>query len=124
MPIYEYVCMKCGKEFEAIQKFSDPPLTACQCSKEGRVQRKLSLTAFHLHGGGWYNEGYSQQSKAGDNASSGAKQKGAAGGEAKSAPAEGGAKSAGSQAESATASPSTKAAAKPASSSTSPAPSA
>ncbi|MDR1159394.1 MAG: transcriptional regulator [Syntrophomonadaceae bacterium] len=28
MPIYEYVCSKCGK-FEKMQKFSDEPLTKC-----------------------------------------------------------------------------------------------
>jgi putative FmdB family regulatory protein len=59
MPIYEYVCDTCGKEFEVMQKFSDKPLTRCTCSKSGRVKRKLSAPSFHLQGGGWYNEGYS-----------------------------------------------------------------
>ena len=59
MPIYEYVCDACGNEFEAMQKFSDKPLTRCTCSKTGRVKRKLSAPSFHLQGGGWYNEGYS-----------------------------------------------------------------
>jgi len=58
MPIYEYQCTTCGKEFEVVQKFSDPPLTACQCGDEGSVARKLSLSAFHLKGGGWYHQGY------------------------------------------------------------------
>ena len=26
MPIYEYRCSKCGKTFEKIQKFVDPPV--------------------------------------------------------------------------------------------------
>jgi putative FmdB family regulatory protein len=59
MPIYEYVCNTCGKEFEVLQKFSDRPLTRCTCSDKGRVARKLSAPSFHLQGGGWYNEGYS-----------------------------------------------------------------
>lgn len=59
MPIYEYVCTACGSEFEAIQKFSDAPLTACQCGESGHVQRKLSLAAFQLKGGGWYKDKYS-----------------------------------------------------------------
>src|SRR5271170_7372795 len=59
MPIYEYVCSACGNEFEAIQKFSDKPLTKCTCGKKGKVARKMSAPSFHLQGGGWYNEGYS-----------------------------------------------------------------
>ena len=58
MPIYEYICHACGDEFEAIQKFSDNPLTQCQCGKKGKVERKLSLSAFQLKGGGWYAQGY------------------------------------------------------------------
>ena len=59
MPIYEYVCGTCGKEFEVMQKFSDKPLKKCSCSSKARVERKLSVPSFHLQGGGWYNEGYS-----------------------------------------------------------------
>jgi putative FmdB family regulatory protein len=58
MPIYEYVCASCGLEFEAIQKFSDEPLTECTCGQSGRVERKLSLSAFQLKGGGWYKDLY------------------------------------------------------------------
>ncbi len=58
MPIYEYTCHSCGEDFEAIQKFSDPPLRQCECGKEGVVERKLSLSAFHLQGGGWYKDQY------------------------------------------------------------------
>lgn len=61
MPIYEYICNTCGKEFEVMQKFSDPPLTKHTCSPKARVERKLSVPAFHLQGGGWYAEGYSSK---------------------------------------------------------------
>ncbi len=58
MPIYEYVCTKCGAESEAIQKFSDAPLVKCDsCNKRGLV-RKMSRSAFHLQGGGWFAGGY------------------------------------------------------------------
>ncbi|MBI3993579.1 MAG: zinc ribbon domain-containing protein [Candidatus Lambdaproteobacteria bacterium] len=58
MPIYEYVCTKCGQETEAIQKFDEPPLVKCgHCNKRG-LERKLSMSAFHLQGGGWFSEGY------------------------------------------------------------------
>lgn len=58
MPIYEYVCTSCGNEFEAMQKFSDAPLTDCECGESGTVERKLSLAAFQLKGGGWYKDRY------------------------------------------------------------------
>jgi putative FmdB family regulatory protein len=61
MPIYEYVCTTCGKEFEVMQKFSAKPLKKCTCSSEGPLVRKLSVPAFHLQGGGWYAEGYSNK---------------------------------------------------------------
>lgn len=58
MPIYEYVCTKCGAETEALQKFDDSPLTQCEVCNERGLERKLSLSAFHLQGGGWFKEGY------------------------------------------------------------------
>ena len=58
MPIYEYRCNACSKTFEKLQKFSDPPLTVCDCGEQGKVERLLSPPAFHLKGGGWYKDGY------------------------------------------------------------------
>ena len=63
MPIYEYSCEGCGEDFEAIQKFSDVPLKICDCGKAGKVKRKVSLSAFHLQGGGWYKDRYGIKSK-------------------------------------------------------------
>ncbi len=71
MPIYEYACTICGREFEAVQKFSDPPVTECTCGQEGGVERKLSLSAFHLKGGGWYNQGYGSKAGSGNGNGSG-----------------------------------------------------
>jgi len=71
MPIYEYVCTTCGKEYEVMQKFSDKPLKKCTCSPDARLERKLSAPSFHLQGGGWYSEGYS--GKKGGNGKSEAK---------------------------------------------------
>jgi putative FmdB family regulatory protein len=65
MPIYEYKCRKCSEVSEAWQKFSDPPLAKCpQCG--GRVEKLISMNAFHLKGSGWYTTDY-----AGKNASTG-----------------------------------------------------
>ena len=59
MPMYEYKCEECGLVFEARQKFSDQPLTACKvCS--GPVSKLISQTAFALKGSGWYQQGYSK----------------------------------------------------------------
>jgi len=57
MPIYEYECEECKKVVEAIQSFSDAPLTDCpSCS--GTLQKLISKSSFHLKGGGWYADGY------------------------------------------------------------------
>jgi putative FmdB family regulatory protein len=62
MPIYEYECTKCGQIEEAIQKFSDKPLTKCkQCS--GKLHRLISKNSFHLKGTGWYVTDYANRSK-------------------------------------------------------------
>lgn len=63
MPIYEYSCEGCGEDFEALQKFSDSPLKFCDCGKAGKVTRKVSLSAFHLQGAGWYKDRYGSKSK-------------------------------------------------------------
>lgn len=61
MPTYEYFCKKCNKNFELVQKISEPPLEACPtCS--GKVKRLLSAPAFALKGSGWYKDGYSSSS--------------------------------------------------------------
>lgn len=61
MPIYEYECDQCGKIEEAIQKFSDGPLTMCRhCS--GNLVKLVSHSSFHLKGAGWFADGYSDKS--------------------------------------------------------------
>jgi putative FmdB family regulatory protein len=57
MPIYEYKCRKCGKEFDVFQKISDPAVTSCKFCK-GRVSKLISLSSFHLKGSGWYVTDY------------------------------------------------------------------
>lgn len=54
MPIYEYHCESCDSNFEAIQKFSDAPLSECRKCGAGEVRKLLSAPAFRLKGGGWY----------------------------------------------------------------------
>ncbi len=64
MPLYEYKCHSCGKTFEALQKFSDAPLTTHEeCG--GQLEQLLSAPAFHLKGTGWYATDYAKGSAPG-----------------------------------------------------------
>jgi putative FmdB family regulatory protein len=59
MPLYEYLCSKCGEKFEVIQKFSDTPLTVHEACG-GTVERLISLSGFSLKGSGWYATDYAK----------------------------------------------------------------
>lgn len=62
MPIYEYKCKSCGKEFEVIQKFSDKPVEKCaHC--QGEVEKLISQSSFVLKGSGWYQTDYAKKEK-------------------------------------------------------------
>jgi putative FmdB family regulatory protein len=62
MPVYEYECPTCEKVFEVQQRMSDDPLSSCpDCG--GDVKKLVSMSSFHLKGGGWYSDGYSSASK-------------------------------------------------------------
>ncbi len=54
MPIYEYLCQDCGSSLEAIQKFSDAPLTDCHECGKPELKKQISAPFFRLKGGGWY----------------------------------------------------------------------
>ncbi len=61
MPIYEYECVKCGHKTEAMQKFSDAPITECsEC--HGGMKKLISHSTFHLKGTGWYVTDYASKS--------------------------------------------------------------
>ena len=62
MPLYEYHCSDCGKEFELRQKFSDAPATVCPACG-GAIEKMIARTSFSLKGSGWYSEGYSKDSR-------------------------------------------------------------
>ena len=57
MPIYEYRCKKCGKQFEAFQGITEPDLKTCKFCR-GKVQKMMSLSSFSLKGTGWYATDY------------------------------------------------------------------
>jgi putative FmdB family regulatory protein len=57
MPIYEYKCTKCGKEFEVLQRSYDVDEAPCEyCGAPGK--RFMSNTSFVLKGTGWYVTDY------------------------------------------------------------------
>ena len=62
MPIYEYVCEKCGHHLEVMQKVSDKPLARCPNCK-GRLEKIFSQTSFQLKGSGWYISDYAGRGK-------------------------------------------------------------
>ncbi|HEY3092711.1 MAG TPA: zinc ribbon domain-containing protein [Vicinamibacterales bacterium] len=63
MPLYEYQCDACGRRFEVIQKFSDPPVDACRECGKGPVHRLPSSPAIQFKGSGWYITDYSRKGK-------------------------------------------------------------
>jgi putative FmdB family regulatory protein len=76
MPTYEYLCEKCGHEFETFQSISAKALKVCPeelCAKKkwgrGRVKRKIGAGAGLLFkGSGFYitdyrSDGYKQAAK-------------------------------------------------------------
>jgi putative FmdB family regulatory protein len=66
MPTYEYVCAKCGHEFEKFQPIADKPLAVCPkdlCAKrkwgKGKVKRKISTGGgLIFKGSGFYITDY------------------------------------------------------------------
>jgi putative FmdB family regulatory protein len=61
MPLYEYLCQKCGHRFEEIRKFSDKQPTKCpKCG--GVLEQVISAPAVQFKGSGWYVTDYPKKS--------------------------------------------------------------
>lgn len=52
MPTYQYVCTECGGQIEAVQKFTDDPLTVHECG--GRLRKVFSPVGIVFKGSGFY----------------------------------------------------------------------
>ncbi len=53
MPTYEYACTACGHRLDAVQKFSDDPLTVCpECG--GALRKVYGAVGIVLKGSGFY----------------------------------------------------------------------
>ena len=69
MPTYQYVCTECGDQVEAVQKFTDDPLTmhdACG----GRLRKVFSPVGIVFKGSGFYRNDSRKGSAASTPASS------------------------------------------------------
>jgi putative FmdB family regulatory protein len=53
VPTYEYACAECGERLEAVQKFSDDPLTVCPACG-GRLRKVFSPVGIVFKGSGFY----------------------------------------------------------------------
>lgn len=74
MPIYEYQCRKCGKNFDVLQSMSSEPLNLCpedQCDQaekgKGEVFRKISGgSGLVFNGSGFYLTDYVKKGNSSD----------------------------------------------------------
>ena len=53
MPTYQYTCTDCGEPVEAVQKFTDAPLTVCAACG-GRLRKVFSAVGIVFKGSGFY----------------------------------------------------------------------
>jgi putative FmdB family regulatory protein len=53
MPTYQYACTSCGEELEAVQKFSDDPLTTCPACA-GTLRKVFTAVGVVFKGSGFY----------------------------------------------------------------------
>ncbi|MET9023373.1 FmdB family zinc ribbon protein [Actinopolymorpha sp. NPDC004070] len=88
MPTYQYSCVDCGEQLEAVQKFSDDPLTVCPACN-GKLRKVFSAVGVVFKGSGFYRTDSrdGQQRSGGSNAGkdSGSKESSSSGKESSSA---------------------------------------
>jgi len=54
MPIYEYECIQCGHQLDALQGINEPRLSECPACNKTSLKRLISAPNFRLKGKGWY----------------------------------------------------------------------
>jgi putative FmdB family regulatory protein len=64
MPIYEYKCENCGREFELFRSITDNGKPSCKFC-DGPVKKLISRSSFHLKGSGWYVTDYGGKKQSG-----------------------------------------------------------
>src|SRR3984957_2245020 len=69
MPLYEYLCKKCGHRFEEIKKFSDKQPKKCpECG--GVIEQLISAPTVQFKGSGWYVTDYAKKGSGSSGSSS------------------------------------------------------
>lgn len=62
MPIYEYLCGRCGDRLEVLQRMNDKALVRCKkCG--GRLEKLISASSFVFKGSGWYVTDYARKGR-------------------------------------------------------------
>jgi putative FmdB family regulatory protein len=75
MPTYQYRCTECGEDLEAVQKFSDQPLTTCPTCG-GQLRKVFNAVGVVFKGSGFYRTDSRNGSKTGADGDSGADKSG------------------------------------------------
>jgi putative FmdB family regulatory protein len=79
MPLYEYLCKKCGHRFEKIRKFSDKQLRKCpECG--GVIEQTVTAPSVQFKGSGFYQTDYKKTGSGSAGSSSSSSSEGDGGG--------------------------------------------
>lgn len=64
MPLYEYKCLKCGRNTEKIESVSGPYLKKCpHCG--GKLESVITAPSIQFKGAGWYVTDYGEKKSSG-----------------------------------------------------------
>jgi putative FmdB family regulatory protein len=74
MPTYQYRCTECGEDLEAVQKFSDAPLSICPACG-GQLRKLFNAVGVVFKGSGFYRTDSRNGSKNEDRGESGSAEK-------------------------------------------------
>jgi len=65
VPLYEYKCLKCGRNTEKIESVSGPHLKKCpHCGR--KVESVITAPSIQFKGAGWYKTDYASKPGSGD----------------------------------------------------------
>jgi putative FmdB family regulatory protein len=70
VPTYQYACTACGERLEAVQTFTDAPLTECRVC-DGALRKVFSAVGVVFKGSGFYKTDSRSAQKSGDGKSEG-----------------------------------------------------
>ena len=65
MPLYEYVCQKCGRKTEVLQGMKEGPLRTCPHCGGKKLKKAFSAPAIQFKGSGFYITDYARGTNAG-----------------------------------------------------------